>query len=391
MVLQKVLTKVIQVLEWIALNLLTARVAGFFRAAKFVYRLGLDVYTGVDESHTVLKTAAGEMPAKVFRPKCTSIKKPLPTVVIIHGLATSGYNDERVLQLCRSIAGTGTICVAPHIHGLTTCVVSRERVHEVSSVIEAIAADSTLTAPGHRVSAVSACITAGFVLVASAQTDTINAVLCIGTHASARHVLAHCNERRGLGGSMYAIESALLTAAHKSDPELAALYHRSLQDDHLLIKDTPKAKLPIAIKESPRAGEIYTHLRADWSRVSKGIRKAYDDDVSMWEAVSPIRFVKQFKCKSVTLIHSASDGIVPPIESRLMYDSIKKQRADIVTNVKITALLDHGDKQTLGISAIPEAISLIKSLSCFFIVSHSKQNRFRIGIPTRERKFISAE
>lgn len=351
-------------LERIILSICPARIIALYRATKFVYRLGFDVYSGINESETVLDTDVGKMPAKVFRPRGSV--KTKPTIVVIHGLASSGYNDSRLLQLSRGIAGTGAVVVTPHIAGLTSCEISVQRVQEVTAAIESIAKDESLNESGNRVSVTSACITAGFVLIASTRTQFINAVLSIGTHASARHVLANCRDTRGLAGSMYAIESALLTTWARGDDELRALFHRSLEDDHLLIKDTPNAMLPKAIKQYPRAGKIYSELMEDWNKIDRALVEVYEGDKDMWEQVSPIRFTKQMQCKSITLVHADSDGIVPPIESRLLYSAVKKQRPDITAEVKITSLLDHGDKQAFGISAIPEALVLVQLFSTFF-------------------------
>lgn len=344
--------------------MLTSRLAAHYYSAKLVYRLGLDVYDGVEESKAKLSTSVGEMDAKVFHPATRRSK--MPTIVVIHGLSLSGYNDVRVLQLCRAMAGTGATVVAPHIEGLTSCVISYQRIKEITAAIDAVAAEGSLCVRGQRVAVASACITAGFTLLSSVNTNAISAVLCIGTHASARHVLAHCIDRRGMGDSMYATEAGLLSSWARDDPELQALFYTSLKDDHLLVKDTPKEALPEAIKNSPRAGKIYTDLMSKFDNVKKALNESYKNDRDMYESVSPLRYVKEFKCKTITMIHSSSDGIIPPIESRLLYESIKKIRPDLYATVKITDLLDHGDKQQLGVSAIPEALTLVKALASFF-------------------------
>ncbi len=351
-------------LEWTIFSICPARVIALYRAAKFCYRIGFDVYSGINESEAVLETRLGKVPIKVFRPPNTDKSKS--TVIVFHGLTASGYNDNRVLQLGRAIAGTGAVVVTPHMTGLTTCEVSIERLKEITAVVDSVAFDEALNVRGRRVSVTSACVTAGFLLLASNRTEMINAVFCIGAHASARHVFANCRERRGSADSMYVIESALLTTWARGDDELRALFHRSLEDDHLLIKDTPHAKLPEAIKQSPRAGKIYTELMGDWNNIEQALNETTEVDKELWEAVSPIRFIKQLQCKSVTLLHSASDGLIPPIESRLLYEAVKKQRPDIPADVKITSLLDHGDKQSLGVSAIPEALVLVQFLTSFF-------------------------
>eukprot|EP00171_Calliarthron_tuberculosum_P016031 IDg16031t1 len=303
------------------------------------------------------------MSAKVFRP--TTRGRKMPTIIVVHGLALSGYNDVRVLQLCRAMAGTGATVVAPHIEGLASCVISFQRIKEVTAAVDAVAAEETLCVRGQRVAVVSACITAGFALLSSTRTNAIGAVLCIGAHASSRHVLAHCIDRHGLGGSMYAVEAALLSSWACDDPELQAIFYTSLKDDHLLVKDTPNELLPEAIKNSPRAGKIYTDLMNKFENVKKALNESYISHREMYESVSPIRHVKELKCKSITLIHSSSDGVIPPIESRLLYESIKKIRPDLTASVKITDLLDHGDKQQLGLYAIPEGLGLVKSLANF--------------------------
>lgn len=360
----KVLDVFLRLIEQLVIWMLASPLAAYYRGAKFIYRLGLDVYDGVEESKVTLNTSVGEMRAKVFRP--TDRSRSMPTITIIHGLALSGYEDHRVLQLCRAFAGTGATVVAPHIEGLTTCVISVERIDEVTAVIDAVASNKTLCEPGKRIAVMSACITAGFALLSSVRTKAIGAVMCIGTHASARHVLAHCVEFRGLGGSMYATEAALMTAWAKGDPELQALFQTSLNDDHLLIKGTAKATLPEAIKKLPRAGKVYTELMSNFDNVGRALVEAYDVKRDMWEQISPIRYVKEFQCKSVTMIHSSTDGIIPSNESRLLYEAIKKLRPDVKANVKLTDLLDHGDKHQLGVSALPEAIAMVKTMASFY-------------------------
>lgn len=351
--------------EWMVFNLTTPTMVAFYRSLKFVYRLGLDVYSGLEDmEHVQLNSQGTIIPAKVFRP--VRAYKKLPTVVVIHGLNASGYNDSRVDQLCMAIAGTGATAVSPHIVGLTTCEISEDRVHEVRMAVDAVAADKTINVRGERVAVVSACITAGFSLLASRYTESINGVLCIGAHASARHVLAHSCERNGLGGAMYAVESALLSTVARNDSELRELFHTSLKDDHLYLKDTPQEGLPKAIIKYPRAGKIYREMMGDWNSIEKALNVVYDEDVALWEAVSPIRHLKEMQCTSITMIHSASDGIVPPNESRILYHAIKKLRPDMAADVRITSLLDHGDKQTLGISAVPEALNLVKMFATFF-------------------------
>lgn len=335
----------------------------YYLSLKFLIRLAFDVYSGSSETRTTLPSSP-PVPAKVFRPDGSN-GRLLPTYVVIHGLTVSGFNDNRILQLAKALCVTGAIVVVPQFDGLSACEISRERVVEIESVAEAIAADAHLC-PSGGVSTVSACITAGFMLVATTRTGVIKSTLCIGTHASARHILSHSLATNGQGDVAYAVEAILLSSYARGDPELQTLFHTSLADDHLRLKGTEQEGLPDMMRCFPRAARTYDDVMGKFEDTRKVLQKVYEDDQSLWEAVSPLLCVRDIGCRSVTLMHAANDCIIPPLESRLLFEALRKENPKVKSSMKITSLLDHGDKQQFDISVVPELVVLSKSLSHFF-------------------------
>ncbi len=284
---------------------------------------------------------------------------------MLHGLSASGYDDLRVIQLAKALCGTGATVVAPQLEGVRSCEISMGSIADIVAVAEAVARDVNLC-PSGRVSAISACITAGFALIATTRTHVIAHVLCFGTYASARHALAHCLATRGANGGIYAAEAFLLSSWAGDDTELKAIFHASLADDHHLVKGTSEATFPRVIKQYPRAGRVYEQVMGDFAETKKALEMSYNRDRKKWEDLSPLMCIREIGCRSVTLVHSASDGIVPPQESRLLYQAIRKANPRIKAAVRITELFDHGDKAAFEVSVIPELLMLAKTISNFF-------------------------
>lgn len=314
------------------------------------------------EAHIV--TSATTPPASINR-----------TVVVIHGLAASAHNDPRILRLAHAIVSGHPFArvVVPYIPALAECQLTDQTVGFIEKVVRVVSENTELS-PSGRLSIASPCISAGLSLVAAAKVNTaVHAVLCIGTHALVENVFDHCVEREGRDDSRYAINSVLSSFMEPKGGinKLLAAY---VEDDHNRNVGRSATALEERMQEYPEEAKEYRRLHDDHAYLKTVMTKVYRENEGIFLAMSPVRYLDELKCESLSLVHAVTDDVVPNSESVVLGNALK-DRKDMQVRTCITPLLNHGDQKPPSLSDIPDILKLISTFAGFFVPDNTLKNR----------------
>lgn len=227
-----------------------------------------------------------------------------------------------------------------------------------------MAADPFLC-PSARLSLASACISAGFSLVAATHhPHAIHAIFTIGTHASVSTVLDHAVARKGRDDSIYAVNS-VIGSFMSPRTVVADMLVAYVIDDHLRNVDLPAPFLQALLDKHPEEAKEYHRIREDSEYMTGVLRKVYRDNELVMEGMSPMRFLDALKCETVALVHARQDDIVPYTESVMLADALRK-RDDVFSALCVTDLLNHGDQRDPSLADVPGILQLVSTFAAFF-------------------------
>jgi len=309
----------------------------------------------------------------------------LPSVFVLHGFCASGAQDERVIQLARSLASAGYIALLPTLPPLRNCYIGRACIDAIVRASLAVLSRPDLC-PSHKLSYAAACISAGMALIAAAQPILrahINAFLLIGTYATVENVAAFtmgaaCDDNYGRNamflnfghvawggrqsGSTKQLEQILLASLHvnhfetQNKPHLLAEARRTLDE---LLAQYPREAAQYHKLETDPEFRVETSARMI-SILNSPLRR--EDRILSF--LSPLEWVPQLGERvSVCMMHGENDCVVNASESVLLFKASKQASRE--ASLCITPLIDHGTKDAFRPSAIFEVLRLFKVVYTF--------------------------
>jgi hypothetical protein len=190
--------------------------------------------------------------------------------------------------------------------------------------------------------------------------------MCVGAYADLLSLVDFCVREKGRGDCSYGINAAMSNFWNTGDPAYREIFLTDLRDDHLLRKNKPEAELPRLLKKYPEQGRNFQRLYTDPVYLEESMRSAFADHMeeSMRLTLSPEK-LRPLQCSSVTLVHASVDGIIPPSESVVLHDRLRAHTR-IPTRLCVTPLLNHGDKQDIGLHSLYDVLKLIDGFAMFF-------------------------
>lgn len=252
----------------------------------------------------------------------------------------------------------------PYIPSLALCDLEDEPVQLIEDIIRVISVDGDLC-PSGRLSITSACISAGFSIVAAGKVNNIvHSIYSIGTHADVRNVLDHCIELEGKGDTRYTIHAVMGSFLKPRGP-LRDLLVAYVFDDHYHNVGRESNELERLMAEYPEEAKEYKRMWEDFEYLKGKVVEMFDDNKERFLLMSPILHVEKLECQSIVLIHAGTDDVVPNTESHVLHEALKAN-SKTESKLCITPLLNHGDQRALGLSDVPLIFKLISTSAVFF-------------------------
>lgn len=288
------------------------------------------------------------------------------TIVVIHGLSMTGNKDPRMVNLAKSFAAANPsfVVVAPQVREVAEIDLRVVAIERIQCCLKAIASDPDLC-PSGRISIASPCISAGFTIIAVSELENIDALFLVGSHADVKSVTENAIERKGKGDCRYGIYAVLSSFYSSPDDPLRKLLGAYCHDDHMSNLGFEANKLPPLLEEYPEAAKQYRRILDDGEYACELLQEVCTKNKEEIDKMSAIPYLDKVKARYVTLVHSETDEIVPPRDSITLRDAWAC-REDMTVSCAITALINHGDQQALGLKDIPEIFRLVYCFSMFF-------------------------
>lgn len=289
------------------------------------------------------------------------------TIVIVHGVASTAHEDPRIVTLAQAFAAAqpNSIVLIPYVPQLAEFRLKDGTVAEILEILQAIADDKMLTPTG-KISIASPCISGGFSIVAASYMTVVESMFLVGPHADVENALKHALDRKGNDDSRYGINSVLAGFYHPPNEVLTRMLSAYCDDDHRRNVDIPSDTLQPLLEKYPDEAEEFHRLHNDGSYLTDKILEAYNVHREVFEGMSPVLRLDYLNTPSFTLVHSKTDDIVPPNESVVLRDALKKKKKGVSVSCLITSLLNHGDQTPLSVKDVPEILKLINTFSNFF-------------------------
>jgi len=314
-----------------------------------------------------------------------------PSVLVLHGFCPSGVEDERVVQLARSLASSGFIALMPRLPPLERCYIGRACIDSIVRAALALLARRDLC-PSGKLSFSAACISAGMALIAAAQPmlrASTSAFLLIGAYARVENVVqytmnADCDDNYGRNAmflnfgrvvwnadsnSAFVLERMLLASLHvnhyttQSKPQLLAHARATLEE--LMSSHEREAAMLLALDSEPdfrktTADCILDALRCETS--SPSYLKPMDRGIL--DALNAEKAIPQLgDGVSICMMHGENDCVVSASESYILLHAAREAKRNAVLSV--TPLIDHGTKDSFSPGAILSIVHLFKVVYTF--------------------------
>lgn len=363
--MQFVVSAVLSALHFI-LSLLPAAISSRIYATLFALNLGLGIRVSAPILEKTATLAKTKSPASLFCQPNSFPSAHARTIVIIHGLSATGPNDPRIANLARAFASADprNIVIVPRIAPLVEGNLSNDAVGCIRRALEDVVGCPALC-PSGTLSIASPCISAGYSIVAATFYDFVDALFCIGPHASVHNTLIHALERKGKDDSRYGINSVLSSYMHPPCPPLSEMLAAYCIDDHKQNLNLESNEVQRLQQKYPEHVAEYNRLHEDDGYLATKLKELYEIHKAEFDSQSPILHLEKLSALSLTLVHAEEDDIVPPSESLLLRESLERL-GGVEVSCLITPLLNHGDQKAIGLGDAMSIVALIDCFSLFF-------------------------
>jgi dienelactone hydrolase len=308
------------------------------RSVSLLRSLGAPAAGAVRPTAGLLRTPLDDYSFDLYRPASS---RPASTVIVHHGLSPRGPRDARFIALCGALARNGLRVIAPEIPTMSRLEVSPYCIEEMIAIYGAV---NRMPAVADGPVGVFGVSFAGSLALIAADDPRVElpvrSVLCLGAYADLGATL-----RRMLGVDaagmdeyvrlvfLYLYFDRLLPGAGNRLRE--ALLRRIEAD--LDGTDRRAAFLGLTANESAGLERLLDPSDEETARRCAALLEA---DLPALRRVSPLH--RLHACRpSVHLVHGESDPVIPPGQSRLLADRLRRRGADV--RCLITPALTHAD------------------------------------------------
>ena len=300
----------------------------------------------------------GQMRAYLYRPERRTADG---TILVAPGVHYDGPDDVRLDRLCRILAGSGRVVIAPFLRDFLALRVVPRAVTDLEDVFEALSALDDLPDTRPIVFSISFGSLPALRLVSGRNSERVARLVVFGGFADWRTSVEYClsgddgqgrfhGRRDPLNLPVVMInvcDSIPQARAHVDELRVAWREFCALTWGRPEMK-APGAALPVAeeIAETlvPSAREIF--LLGCGTSGGAGDVVAAALDQGDWSHLDPRPWLHGARC-AVDLIHGSDDDVIPATQMRALADAFPGH-VDVRTH--LTGLYGHTEKGGLGAS-----------------------------------------
>lgn len=290
------------------------------------------------------------------------------TLLAVHGMTARGNEDPRIHVLASAFAANGYEVILPDYSEIRNLTVNPESIHHMEDDLMAL---SKLDNRG-PVGVFSASFSGSLAMVAASgkAAGSVKAMLFVGPFGHVMSVVEHlfdAEDRDPYG--FFVVLKNFLPGKSKKVQSLRHCFEQAALDNGL--NRNPR-QLPVVLANvSPAVRkEFYRILHdASYRRSIKDRILNHPEIRKIAARIDVIQHCPDIQA-SVTLIHGDRDNVIPPGESRLLYDHL---RDHVPARVCLTPLISHGTVQ-YGLDLPLRVHQVVSSMAFFLKQLEASQN-----------------
>ena len=318
------------------------------------------------------RTELAGLETKVFEPATATTHG---TIIAIHGVAPSGFDDPRMVGLGRAFAAMGFRCLVPQIGAFTRCELDAQVLEDIRGAVRDSLQRRDLCPKG-ELSVFAACVSASLALVALSDArfaGRVRAVLALGAYSRIDDLLDHLLLGDDHLADRYGRTVLLYSWAHHAsgplDEEVREALWLELCDGHYGIA---RGRRGLAARYLDSRPDVRREIRVLNSRPFRDelARVLKREHASLLEQMSPEPHLQELRARQVVLIHGEQDPIIPSHQSERLHRKLNtdgRRRSELC----VTPLIDHGDRQAIRPRQVGQAARLVHSFGRFFEVARA--------------------
>ena len=327
----------------------------YFRALSVVIRMFLEKRSSGKQSQITL---GGRTALRVI-PEDGNIRG---TLLAVHGMTAKGNTDPRIHVLASAFAANGYEVILPHYPEIQKLTIDSGCIHQMEDDLLSL---SRMEGRG-PVGVFSASFSGSLAMVAASgrARDAVRCMALVGPFGHVLSVVEHlfdAEDRDPYG--FYVVLKNFLPGKGKRSEMLRRFFEEAALDDGL--QRNPRHLPAVLADASPALREEFYRIQNDdeYRREIKERIMHHPSVLAIAERIDVIEHCGGIKAP-VTLIHGDRDNVIPPAESRLLFDKLRDR---LPCKLCITPLISHGTVQ-YGID-VPLRVHQVTSSIAFFLRS----------------------
>lgn len=268
-------------------------------------------------------------------------RRPVGTVMVVHGMSPAGPSDVRLVALCRAVAAAGFRVVAPRFDSIAALRMHVGQIDEIEHAISRLAEDADLC-PSGRLGLLSVSFSAGLSSIAASRArvaSRVTALCLIGTYGDIHSTLGAYVESDQVTSYGWKIVAANFvdTVVSDAEPIRRALIVSALDEWHR--RETPELSATLATLSRRDATLVQAiledrNMRRELAAAVLARRPLFCDFGSVVDHIGAVE-------APLTLLHGRDDRTIPCEQSRRVHAAA--QAAGRCSRLVLTPLLTHGD------------------------------------------------
>lgn len=286
------------------------------------------------------------------------------TILLINGFSAWGHQDPRMINLGKQFAKIGFTVVAPVIEDLDALRITSTVILDITLIIEGISNQKDICHDG-KIAVFAPSYTAGMSLIACSKSsvrEKVKALCCVGTYANIESSLEYVLRKQKIDnyGRLILLKNFLPHVIQ--DEFVMQAIDTAILDNGLKRKIAELPKVLQTMPEQSRA--LFEQLDNNPKFRLEIMQKAMKNYSASTELMFELNVMDHAAMlnTSVCLIHGRTDNVIPPSESKQLFQLLKSK--GIESHLEITPLIDHGDAM-FSKSIFSDAYKLINAFSFF--------------------------
>ena len=282
------------------------------------------------------------------------------TLMAIHGMTARGNVDPRIQVLASAFAANGYEVILPLYRDIQQLTINPDVIGDMEEDLLSLAALENRGPVGLFSASFSASL--GMVAASGKARNAVKSMLLVGPFGHVMSVVEHlfdAEDRDPYG--FYVVLRNFLPGKGKKVESLRRCFTEAALDNGLARQ--PGQLAPVLAQVSPSVREEFYRILHN-AEYRRNIKDRIMNDARVKKIAARIDVIQHCPdiASSVTLIHGDRDNVIPPGESRLLFDHLRNH---VPARVCLTPLISHGTVQ-YGIK-IPLQVHQVVSAVSFFL------------------------